>query len=145
MSEYLKMISGKHLFLVIGVLYITLWLIDIHKAKEVLGGVVGIGESIVQNILLIKNKISPKPAGNTPAKATPSTLPQFLATPNKELLKMRNGLYNRPAGYYIEVNSDKGTCTAKYSKEYGGRWATPAKILCPQIKEFWSKGSTPQK
>lgn len=135
------MVTAKKLFLTIGVLYVTLWVIDIHKAKEVLGGVVGIGDSIVQNILLIKNKFLPKPA----AKATPSTLPQFLATPNKELLKMRNGLYNQPAGYYIEVNSDKGTCTAKYSKEHGGKWTTPAKILCPQIKEFWSKGSTPQK
>jgi hypothetical protein len=145
MSEYLKIISGmikgKNLFLIIGVLYVTLWVIDIYKAKEVLGGVVGIGDSIVQNILLIKNKISPKPVGKVPAP----TLAQFLATPNQELLKMRNGLYNQPAGYYIEVNSDKGTCIAKYSKEHGGKWTTPAKILCPQIKVLGSKGSVPQK
>ena len=137
-----------HIFLTLAILYGILWILDDEKAGAVSWQVVSMGESLVRGVSLLKAKLKSVmfPADSlfttTPTKMTLQIqypLQNFLDTPNQELLSIRHGFYNKKASYYIQVNPEKKTCTAKYSKEFGGKWVLPAKILCPQVEAILRK------
>jgi len=128
---YLKQLEIRGIFLIIVTLYTWLWLLDGKQAGGIFREVIATGTYVKNSIIRFKilKNINPR--------SQPSSLQTFLSTPNPKLLKIRNGFYHQPAGYYIEIDSD--TCKARYSEEFQGRWETPAKILCPQIR--WLRAS----
>jgi hypothetical protein len=121
----------KHLIFTIIMLYGLLWLLDPNKAKRVFGGAISVINSLITQLF--------DPSNSTTLRFDPilvtadrQELRVFLTQPNEELLKIRNGFYNQPAGYYIQID-EQGYCRAKTATEFEGRWETPAKILCLQV------------
>lgn len=153
--EYLKLIRLKDLMVILVLLYVILWFLDSNQARKIFLETVNTGKEVGAWTLKVASHIlrnlyvrlqtgptssssslnSPPPFSNFPLPSAKTTdLQIFLSSSNEELSELRGGFYNKHPGYYIEVNSDKGTCQARYSKEIEGRWETPAKVLCPQVK-----------
>jgi hypothetical protein len=123
----------KHLIFTFVMLYALLWLLDPNKAKRVFGGAISVINSLITQLF------DPSSSSTSTLRFDPilvtadrQELRVFLTQPNEELLKIRNGFYNQPAGYYIQID-EQGHCRAKTATEFEGRWETPAKILCPQV------------
>jgi len=121
----------KHLIFTLVVLYVLLWLLDPVKARRVLWGAISVINSLITQLF--------HPSSSSTLRFDPilftanrQELHVFLTQPNEELLKIRNGFYNQPANYYIQID-EQGHCRAKTATEFDGRWETPAKILCPQV------------
>jgi hypothetical protein len=121
----------KYLIFAFVLLYALLWLLDPVKARRVLWEAISVIDSLITQLFY--------PSSSSTLQFDPilftthkPELRTFLAQPNAKLLKIKNGFYNQPAGYYIQID-EQGHCRAKTATEFEGRWETPAKILCPQV------------
>ena len=127
----------KYLIVAVILLYALLWLLDPGKAKRILGGAVSVMDSLITQLFYLSSSSTLQfdPILFTTNKPA---LHIFLAQPNAELLKIRDGFYNQPAGYYIQID-EQGHCHAQTATEFDGQWETPAKILCPQVATILSR------
>jgi len=146
-SEYVKFIKLRLLLVIIISCYFLLWLLDANKAGGIFWNILGLGNDTTEWVVSLKPELSRRLLRTGNQETTLSSKPNrvevnaevltdFLAKSNNELRQLRKGFYNKPAGYYIQINSNQGTCQARYSTEFHGYWETPAKILCPQIKQL---------
>jgi hypothetical protein len=129
--KLLTYFQWRHLIFAFVILYALLWLLDPNKAKRVFGGVISVIDSLITQSFYSSGSSTLR-FDPIPFTTDRQELREFLTQPNKELLKIRNGFYNQPAGYYIQID-EQGHCRAKTATEFEGRWETPAKILCPQV------------
>ena len=136
MMKLLTNSQWKYLIFAVILLYVLLWLLDPGKARRVLWGAISVIDSLITQLF--------HPSSSATSQFYPTLLTTdkqalriFLAQPNTELLKIRNGFYNQPAGYYVQID-EQGYCYAKTAVEFDGQWETPAKILCPQVAALLS-------
>ncbi len=128
--KLLRSFKLRHFIIIFIILYVLLWLLDPGKAKGIFLGAV----SVIDNLVMYTFHSSTSTPPTTQAETIKENdkLRAFLTKPNEALLKIRNGFYKEPAGYYIKVDQ-QGHCYAKTTEEFQGKWETPAKILCPQV------------
>ena len=133
--KYLKSLKLSAILILIAILYVIFWYLEADQATGLLGHLSRQGNQWLMWLLALDESTLEVQSASSPLQA-------FLAQPNPELLQLRHGFYDKPAGYYIRVDQ-QGHCRAKYSKEYQGLWITPAKILCPQVQALYGESLNP--
>ena len=163
--EYLKSIRLRYLSIIFIFLYMVLWALEPRQARQIFyevtetgktvsGWTLNVASYVLKNLYLrIQIFSAHHPTSTVSPPAPDSSLPSlnfitssqthelqtFLSSYNEDLAEARGGFYDKHPGYYIEVNTDRGTCQARYDKNIEGRWETPARILCPQVKVLLGK------
>ena len=135
--KLIKSFKLSYFIILFLILYALIWILDPSKAKGIFWGSIGV---IDQLLVLLNHPETTSPVSKS--SNTQQQLQTFLTQPNSQLLELRDGFYNKPAGYYITVD-DQNQCKPNFSQEFEGVWETPARILCPQVAALLNSEDVP--